>query len=1775
MIDGAHGPRLPIHPAGSRDLSDTERRLLEGAELRRPASASGESLTSTPAVVRASDPQLKDKVGRLVQFLKDLVTAKAVPVRQVSAHLDHLWLEDLRDLAALDLDAATGDVVVRVPRVVPDPAPALPDSLHGLVSVVDRDNSTLERPPLRDVEIDDDVRGAYDSWLEEWQAWAAQDRPRRRLQRTYEQLRSMRLKSTENPESVEIVLAGGLLTLPDSAIRTHLLSHRVVVDVEVETGDVVVSLDPSGTTSLEDGRVLAGLAEFDDGGTSFLRGRITELDVRPSGAESVVFLKEWADRALLAQVQVVEDWSAPPTGRATLAPAPAIVLRSRGAYALQEYYGDIERTLSDEGSLVPLGLAQLVESIEKDERLAWLEATGSTAAAEVTADPLFPLPANEEQAQIIGRLRDDTGVVVEGPPGTGKTHTIANLVSALLARGQRVLVTSEKAQALSVLREKLPEEMQELCVSLTDVQRGGSLELARSVGRLASEHSSYNPQRTEREVHDLQGKLDQARRHRSSLLESIRRLRESETAQHPEIAPGFGGTLARMAEKVADGTAAFAWMPVPAVGGFPLAVPELMELRQALPADTEARRERRGQSFPSNDVVPSPDVVDRLAQAVARGVEARAREEGPLADALGTLDAGTLAELTRRCRDLAEQLAQIRESTDADWALPLLDVVLRGDDPVLWQHIGGARAVRDQVVALNQQIGFADVRWSGQMPPGAGADRFGRFARYLGAGGSLKKVFKSDEQKAVEPVLDAVTVDGQPVVTAGQAHLVSLHLHCLARLQTFAQTMELVRVPVDLSIPRPQQVSRASRVWELVEAIDRVRAARDELVTQIRRVPTIPRVDLRTTEALTRFVSIATVFADVETARRSSDELRRLADLVSAAVPWDQQPPELRFVIDALVAADAVGYRDGLADLTSARREKEQQVRCDELVTRLSAVSPRLVETLRETATEPMWDTRIEQVEAAWAWARAATYVRQESAPGREAELDRELGAVEKDTASLTAQLAAAQAWQSCLTRMTASQVTALQAYRDSMANVGKGSGKYAQRYRQAAREAMTAAQSAVPAWVMPLQEVLASIPPQQGAFDVVIVDEASQVGIENLFLLWLAPRVIVVGDDKQCTPSEVKHGALDKVFSRLDVLLPDVPNYLRSTLTPRSSVFSTLRTRFGQVVRLREHFRCMPEIIMWSSQMFYRDAPLIPVRQHGADRLTPLRTSFVPGAYIEGANALLRNVVEAEAVVDALVDCLDDSRYDGKTFGVVVLQGQAQVKIINEALMKRVDQEEWERRRIRVGTAPDFQGDERDVVLLSMVTAPDHKRASQTRMDAQRSYNVAASRARDQLWLFHSVTTDQLRPDDLRSQLLTYLSAAPVAAAAAMPQGVTDDERCDPFDSLFEQRVFRRIQQRGYHVTPQVEVNGRRIDLVVTGSQGKLAVECDGDAWHSSPEQLANDLARELELKRCGWAFWRIRESRYYLDPDEALTDLWHTLDKRGIGPVVIEGAGRGGDWVPGELSEEDGPDALEQEDGHSSTESVAAVPEQLRPTQRAETTAENTAGQQLEVPFAQPARPAAARPVLPPVPPPMSRSTPGLRPPGPRTTTAFSASSPADALLLDLAKDGALTNEVVRRFLGLSPEGARKALMGLVERGLLEQRGAKRGTHYVLPGAASAAPADAQQPEMSAAEGPELEARLERRLRDDAGAVTKKSGYRPSYYLHMINQEGALGAAKRLLADPRPQHGIEVLWEHGLLGHSLEAAVCAPEFRDLFTGNELQRARKRLKDMGYTSGS
>jgi very-short-patch-repair endonuclease len=166
--------------------------------------------------------------------------------------------------------------------------------------------------------------------------------------------------------------------------------------------------------------------------------------------------------------------------------------------------------------------------------------------------------------------------------------------------------------------------------------------------------------------------------------------------------------------------------------------------------------------------------------------------------------------------------------------------------------------------------------------------------------------------------------------------------------------------------------------------------------------------------------------------------------------------------------------------------------------------------------------------------------------------------------------------------------------------------------------------------------------------------------------------------------------------------------------------------------------------------------------------------------------------------------------------------------------------------------------------------------------------FNVAVSRARDQLWLFHSVGLDQLHnPEDMRFQLLDYCYGFRDRATAdderIIGAPVREDMIVPPFQSRFEQRVCNRVSGRGFSVVPQYPALGYSIDLVVVGPQARLAVECDGDYWHG-PEAHQRDMARQRELERYGWKFARVMESDFIRDPAAAMEPVWEALEELEI---------------------------------------------------------------------------------------------------------------------------------------------------------------------------------------------------------------------------------------------------------------------------------------------------
>ena len=257
-------------------------------------------------------------------------------------------------------------------------------------------------------------------------------------------------------------------------------------------------------------------------------------------------------------------------------------------------------------------------------------------------------------------------------------------------------------------------------------------------------------------------------------------------------------------------------------------------------------------------------------------------------------------------------------------------------------------------------------------------------------------------------------------------------------------------------------------------------------------------------------------------------------------------------------------------------------------------------------------------------------------------------------------------------------------------------------------------------------------------------------------------------------------------------------------------------------------------------------------------------------------------NEPEADAVVDLVAELCADPDYDGMDMGVISLLGTAQSKLIWDKLYDRLGPETLRQRRLRSGEPANFQGDERDVVIISTVVAvdpvvPTSRIAAMTSNAAMRRINVAASRARQQMWVVHSVDAGTFPDGDLRGALIRHCRDGETTTT---PSGA----QLSACESQFERDVLQSILARGYQkVSVQHRVGQFRIDMVVEGPHARLAVECDGDRWHR-PDVWHRDRARQEVLERAGWTFERIRGSAFYLDPEAALQPLWDRLAELGI---------------------------------------------------------------------------------------------------------------------------------------------------------------------------------------------------------------------------------------------------------------------------------------------------
>ncbi|MCI4064495.1 AAA domain-containing protein [Micromonospora sp. R77] len=1320
------------------------------------------------------------------------------------------------------------------------------------------------------------LQAGFEAWREqEWRPWARQARRIEDVRRLHRSLFDLKHRVDMNAATDELVWGHGVIRAKVAGHRVHYPLVVTPVAIEFDADRSLVTAVPQGAARLQtdplsglDERYLAQLLALAGSG-----GQL-DLDVWDEFTR-----REFLERALrrLGQDPVVRDADQPAPAGPHVHDTGVLFIRPRQRM-LRRFLEQLRaRLLAGDDSSIGALAAILAHEPSKllmpqDQPERW---------APLGERLLMPLPTNEAQESIARRLAQHRNVAVQGPPGTGKTHTIRNLICHLMAHGKRVLVVAQKEDPLRVLRDGLPQEIQSLCLAVLGRSTDQLVQLQLAARELSDRGATLDRRGEQQRVDRLRRQLEKTERDLGQALGGLRTMAENEAAHHEidgiRLSPSDVGVwLRERADRYGD-------IPddLPPHLAPPLSGDEFTEL-----LDIARRTTKQDRLQALRDLPTAADLPSAAAVLANRGrLEEATRELNQLA-AAGVALPQVRAFGPQPLDDLAAQLREsltLLAARENSWT-DRLGTLLQADPHwhQLWyDHVQACQRALGELTAATRviaghQVTVPDTQLA---EPRRLLAQLGDLRQRFAAGKAVSRLFQATLAKLAAECL----IDGEILRTCNDVDIVVAYVGRQRLRQELTTRWQEWTQPLELPVPAGVHPETwAGRLLAQAEsALDWDRRRWPALHATLRGLlPTIAAtVDTRRLTAITDLVArSATVFARDQLVTAE----RELAAAIEAGMSGTEASELWRLLDVSRRRADLDGWDACLDEVRRLAALRPDAERFRDLSARLRDAAPGWTATIDDGTAPALAGSGADCLHR-WQWRQAQTWFDTVVGSVDPVALGRRIEQTRERIRRLTQELVVASSWLEVSKALDDRRRAALADWTTALRKIGKGTGKNAAQWQAHAQRAMSAAVDAVPVWVMSVDRAIEQF--AGGAqFDVVIVDEASQADMFSLPILSLAERAVVVGDDQQIGPQLSFVGTVNGLINSHLVDVPSAEHF-----DPESSLYDHAVRRSPERILLTEHFRSVPAIIGFSSQTYYGGEiePLRTDRPAGIG--DPVIAVHVPEGIRQDLTAYGNvNVAEADALVDRVAAIVANPAYAGRTIGVVsLLSTSGQALYLLTRIREAVGEEEMERRRLRVGDSYTFQGDERDIVLLSLVVSPHQGPVSAfTKRDHHRRVNVAASRARDQLWVFHSVQPADLREDDARGLLLTYCQNVTAADEAYDHL----EKRCD---SDFEREVLRRVLRRGYRPLPQFRIGSYRIDFVLPAPDGRrLAIECDGDAYHG-PERWESDMRRQAVLERVGnCVFVRIRGSVFSRDPEAALEPLWQRIEELGIGvaaPQVI----------------------------------------------------------------------------------------------------------------------------------------------------------------------------------------------------------------------------------------------------------------------------------------------
>jgi len=412
----------------------------------------------------------------------------------------------------------------------------------------------------------------------------------------------------------------------------------------------------------------------------------------------------------------------------------------------------------------------------------------------------------------------------------------------------------------------------------------------------------------------------------------------------------------------------------------------------------------------------------------------------------------------------------------------------------------------------------------------------------------------------------------------------------------------------------------------------------------------------------------------------------------------------------------------------------------------------------------------------------------------------------------------------------------------------------------------------AFPCWCVTTYAVSGSLPMKPGLFDVVIIDEASQCDIASCFpILFRAKKAVVVGDDKQLPHLSFLEKAKEQSFmSQYGIN----DKYQLMWRFRTNSMFDLANYYSMHPVLLDEHFRSLPPIINYSNKEFYGNR--IKVMRRNDNTLKALEAIIVPDGKVDFDAT--RNLPEIEALVKKLHEIVvEDERGENnkvKPWGDkpvsigIISPFRAQVEQLKLSVSKVLSEHMMEKHQIEIGTAHTFQGDERDIMLISWAYANNSFPQSLVFLQKPNLFNVAITRARYKTINFISKNPRELPEGILRSYfgfIEEYENRYSLIHSDEFDENI--------YKNSFEKDVADAFRNAGHEVLCGSDIAGLSVDLLV---DNKYAVECDG-VTDQIPSKIS-DMKKQAILERTGLKVSRISYREWQYSPKACIDRIIHS---------------------------------------------------------------------------------------------------------------------------------------------------------------------------------------------------------------------------------------------------------------------------------------------------------